>query len=77
MVETSGQHEQRISEHLTYGLSLAPVIATRKQLKALTDVPSRTAEGNNWQSYVLLKIVFSKYFSNITEYSRSYRCHSE
>lgn len=74
MVETSGQHEQRNSEHLAYGLSLAPVIAARKQLKALTDVPSRTAEGNNRQSYVLLKIVLLKYFSNIAEY-RSYRCH--
>lgn len=57
MVETSGQHEQRNSEHLAYGFSLAPVIAARKQLKALTDVPSCTAEGNNQQSYVLLKIV--------------------
>lgn len=56
MVETSGQHEQRNLEHLTYGLSLAPVIATRKQLKALEG--SCTAEDNHWQSYVLLKIVF-------------------
>lgn len=58
MVETSGQHEQRNLEHLTYGLSLAPVIATRKQLRELTGVPSSKAEGKNWQSYVLLKIMF-------------------